>query len=134
MAGLVHTQQTQGNSLAQNSGNDGYADVDGIIAGIMAKSAVLRRSLLSDIQVGHNLDPANQRGRCRGRQGADLLQYAVDAYPYADTRLGGFDMYIAGAAFGSLVQQSINDIQSTALGGNFLGVRNRSETRNGVIG
>ena len=85
--------------LAVHGRHDGDAEVDGAAADLHAEAAVLGDPLLRDVQLGHDLDAADDRGvvllghRLHGR-----LQHAVDAVLDDDLGVAGLDVDVRGAA------------------------------------
>ena len=63
LAGKVQSKEAQSNPLSQDGGNDSDADVKGGICYDMAKSAVLGGAFFSNVEMSHDLDSADQRGR-----------------------------------------------------------------------
>ena len=71
------------------------------------ETTILRQALFGDVQLGHDLQPADQRRVQRAVGLHHLAQRAVDAEAHAGRALVGFDVDVAGAVLRGLRQQRV---------------------------
>ena len=70
-------------------------------------AAVLRQALFGDVELGHDLQPADQRRMQRAVGLHHLAQAAVDAEAHRAAALVGLDVDVAGAVLHRLRQQRV---------------------------
>src|SRR6266540_1105074 len=96
--------------LAVHGRHDGHAEIDGAAADLDPEAAVLRDPLLRDVQLGHDLDAADDRGvmllghRLHGR-----LQHPVDAVLDDDLGVAGLDVDVRGPAVEGIEDGGIDE-------------------------
>ena len=88
--GLV--EEAHDDLLAVHGGQRGDAHVDGLAADHEADAAVLRHAPLGDVQLGHDLEAADDARLHAPRDRHDLVQHAVDAE--ADDELLGLRLEV----------------------------------------
>ena len=104
--------------LAVDGGHDGDAEVDGAALHAQAEAAVLGHALLRDVQLGHDLDAADdglvvplvqrlQRG----------VEHAVDAVLGEDLAVLGLDVDVGGAAVDGAQDQRVHQPHHRGVGG-----------------
>ena len=85
----------------------GDAHVDRPPADAQADAAVLRQALLGDVELGHDLQPADQRGVQRLVRLHHLAQRAIHPKAHRAAALVGLDVDVARAITRCLREQSI---------------------------
>ena len=90
-------EQPERHLLPVGGRKHGDADVDGLSAPLHRDAAVLRHAALCDVQAGHDLEAADDRGRVGARDGGDLSHDAVDACPHDDAAILRGEVDVGGA-------------------------------------
>ena len=72
--------------------------------------AVLRAPALDDVHVGHDLDPADQRGRHRDRERQHFVQRTVGPDAHAHTLLLRLDVNVGAAVAHGLLEDQVDDL------------------------
>ena len=104
--------------LAVHRGHDRDAEVDGAAADLHPEAAVLGHALLGDVQLGHDLDAADDRGvvllgdRLHGR-----LEHAVDAVLDHHLVVAGLDVDVGGAAVQGVEDRGVDEADDRRLVG-----------------
>ena len=90
-------EQPHHDLLAPDGPHRGDADVDVAAIDVERDLAVLGTLLLDDVEVGEDLDPADEARRQVGRQFGDFAQDPID--PGSDPKAGrvGLEVQVAGA-------------------------------------
>src|SRR5260370_14278213 len=110
-------QKTHDNAFAMQHGNDGNAHVN--FAGLHAHfdTAVLRQTLLGNVEPGHDLDTADD-GRLKTadfrRQGLGL-EKAVDTVTNVEAVFVRLNMEVAGALVGRLDEDLVHQLDDRGL-------------------
>ena len=82
-----------------NRGHDRYAEVDETALVANAETAVLGNATLSDVELAHDLDAAQDCGVVLARDGRHgFLKHAVNAVLHMERIVVSFDMDVRGAA------------------------------------
>ena len=76
-----------------------YAQVDFLALHAQADAPVLRQAALGDVEVGHDLDARDHRGRQAPRRRFDFVQHAVDAVADDQPILERLDVNVGRAHF-----------------------------------
>ena len=95
------------------------AHIDRAGAYAQRDASILGQSLFGNIQVGHDLQPRDQRGVQRAVCLHDFAQRAVDTEAHAGVALVRLDMDIAGAIAGGLRQERIEHADDGRVVGSF---------------
>jgi len=110
-------QQAQHGVLAGQRGNDRNAHV--VLAAFEPQldPTILGQPFLGDVQVGHDLDPADDRGRETLGAGWGLLlfQHAVDAVANAQPLVERLDVHVAGPLANCLDQDLVDELDQSAV-------------------
>jgi hypothetical protein len=97
--------------LAVDGGHDRHAEVDGTAPELDAEASVLRHALLGDVQLGHDLHAADDRGVVLARDRLHGgLEHAVDAV--LDHHLGvpGLDVDVRGAPVQGVEDRGVHEL------------------------
>ena len=78
--------------------------------GVDRQPAVLRDPALGDVDVGHDLQPADDAGLDRLRRAHDLVQHAVDAEPDPQVVLGRLEVDVGGAVLDRLGDEQVDEL------------------------
>jgi hypothetical protein len=98
VAGLLGVEQAEDGSLAVDGGHGGHPHVDGAAAGADPGAAVLGEAPLGDVEVGHDLDAADDPGPQGGGRPHGVVEHAVDAQAHPQPLLVGLDVDVRGPA------------------------------------
>ncbi len=102
-------EQAQHDSFAESGGQGRDAYVHIFAGDAYTETPILGQTLLSDIQVGHDLDAAADACLGLGRWTQNLIQDAVDAIANHQLGFKGFDVDIAGSLFVRLGQHAVDE-------------------------
>ena len=100
-------QQAQHRPLAMRAGQGRYAHVDGPRAQPQADAAILRQALFGNVQLGHDLQAADERGVQRAVGLHHLAQRAVHAKAHAGVALVRLNVNVARAIARGLREQRV---------------------------
>ncbi len=90
-------EQTEHHALAVQRGRRGHTHVDRAILQPQTDAAILRQPTLGDVEIGHDLEPADDRRREMRRRRRRGLQHAVDAIADAQPIGERLEMHVGGA-------------------------------------
>ena len=90
-------QDTHHDLLPEDAGQGRDTQIDLLVADLQLDAAVLGNAALGDIQLGHDLQPADDGVLQLDRRLHDLVQHAVDAVADPHVLLVGLDVDVAGA-------------------------------------
>src|SRR4051812_49010457 len=116
-ADAVRPQNTQHAALAVVGRQSTYAEVHVGLVDAELDAAVLREALLGDVDAGHDLDTADQRGLHLERDAVALDALAVDAVADADAVLHRLDVDIRGPVTHGLGDHRLHELDDRGLGG-----------------
>ena len=117
--GLALVEQAQHRAFAMHAGQRRHPHVDRAPADAQRDAAVLRQALLGDVELGHDLQPADE-GRVQRLVGLNhLAQRAVHAEAHGRGALVGLDVDVAGAVLGGLRQQRVEHADDRRVVGGF---------------
>src|SRR5262249_50968964 len=103
-------EQTHDYALAVRGGHGRDADVHVLAGQLDADAAVLRQTLLGDVQPGHDLDARDDhRLEALGRRD-DVVEDAVDAEAHRQVALERLDVDVAGAVLDRLEEERIDQL------------------------
>ena len=77
---------------------------------------------LDDVQIGHDLEPADDRHGHRRLDEQDILELAVDAVPDPQAVLLGIEMNVGGLTIAGAFQDQVDQLRQSARHGLFLEV------------
>ena len=97
---------------AECGGNNAHTQVDVTVLGLDLEPAILRQAFFGNVEVGENLDAADDRGVETANLGRHVggMQHAVDAIANSQVFFIGFDMDIAGAVANRLQENLIDQL------------------------
>jgi hypothetical protein len=114
-ADAVRPQDTQHARLAVVRGQRADAEVDVVLVDAELDAAVLREALLGDVDAGHDLDAADQRGLHLDRDAVALDALAVDAVADADAVLHRLDVDVARPVAHGLGDHRLHELDDRRL-------------------
>ena len=120
-------QQAQHGAFAVRRRQCADAHVDGAAADAQGNAAVLWQALFGDVELGHDLQPADQRRMQRLVGLHHLAQRAVDTETHAAAAFIGFDVDVACAVFRGLRQQRVQHADDGRVVGRFQQVFHRRQ-------
>ena len=106
--------------LAEDRGQDRHAEVD--LARVVAEldAAVLGHAALGDVEVGHDLEPRDDRRLQALGRGEHLVQHAVDAEADAEDLLVGLPVDVGGALADRVDEHHVDELHDRRLVRGFL--------------
>src|SRR5690606_31382555 len=110
-------QQSEDDALAVQRGQRRDAHVDLAITHAQADAAVLRHPPLRDVELGHDLQAADDGGRQPARRRWRFLEHAVDAVAHAQSAEVRLEVHVAGARLERLEQQEVHQLHDRRLVG-----------------
>ena len=117
-AGLV--QQAGHDLFAVDGGQRGDTQVDVLVAHLHVEASVLGHAALGDVQAGHDLHAAGDRGLQLARHGQYVAQQAVDAHAYGEFRLARLHVDVAGALGDGALDDGVHQADGRGLVGALL--------------
>ena len=96
--------------LAVDGREGGDTKVDGLAGDHARHAPVLGHAALGDVEVGHDLQAADQPGLDVLGRAHHLMEHAVDAVPDPDVALGGLDVDVGGAVLNGLADQEVDEL------------------------
>ena len=103
-------EQPQDHALAVQRRHRGHPHVHLAVLQLQPDAAILRHAPLGDVQVRHDLEPADDRGlQVDGRCGR-VLQHAVDAISHPQPVGVSFEVHVRGPRFERLEQQQVHEL------------------------
>ncbi len=103
-AGVEHAQD---DLLTPHGRQGGDPQVDAAATQLDGDPAVLRDASLGDVDVGHDLQAADQGRLHRARHRVDLVQHAVDAVAHPHVALGRLEVQVGGPVLDRLLDQRV---------------------------
>src|SRR5262245_22800178 len=105
-------QETHDDAFTVNHRDDRHADIDLAVLHAHLDAAVLWQALLGDVEPGHDLDAADDRGLETGdcRVHFLRLQYAVHAVTDPQCLFFGLDVDVAGPFVGGVDQDFVDEL------------------------
>ncbi len=108
-------QQPEHDAFAPGRGDDGDADIDQFLADPHAALAVLRQTMLGDVEIGHDLQTRQERRGLLSRKAQDVVQNAVDAETNLHLGFVGLDVDVAGPAVHRLEHDLVDQLDRRGL-------------------
>ena len=99
------------------------AEVDLLAGDVRRHASVLRDALLGDVEVGHDLQAADEAGLHLLRRAHHLVQHAVDAVPDAHVVLGRLDVDVGRAVLHALADDEVRQLDDRRVLGDLADVR-----------
>jgi hypothetical protein len=109
-AAALLVQQPQHDALAVQCRKRRHADIDLTVAHAQPDAAVLRHSPFRDVQLGHDLQPADDRGGKPARWRGRIEQDTVDAVPHAQSADVRFEVNVRRPRFECLEEQQVHQL------------------------
>ena len=108
-AALLLVEQAQHHALAAQRGHGRDAHVHLAVLQAQADAAVLRQPPLGDVELRHDLDAADDRGREVRRRRGRGLQHAVHAIAHVQAVGVALEVHVRGARLERLDQQQVHE-------------------------
>ncbi|CEE79469.1 conserved hypothetical protein [Xanthomonas citri pv. citri] len=110
-------EQAHDHAFAMRSGHGADAQIQLLALHAQHDAAVLRQAALGDVELGHDLDAADDRSSELGRRAFAFHQHAVHAVTHLEAAFERFDMDVGGAQFHRVLDHQVHQPDHRRFGG-----------------